>query len=65
MNKYITTKDIIEKGNILNEKHAEYKEATGKEKVKKWQEFYSAWQEYRTEVQAYVRTKPIDISDTL
>lgn len=66
MDKYIiTTKDIIEKGYELNKKHSEYKNATGKEKTKKWQEFYSEWQDYRKEFQAYIKTNPIDISDSL
>lgn len=65
MNHYITTQEIIEKGNELNIKHQEYKNSTGKERQIKWQEFYSAWQDYRIQVQAYIKTNPIDISDSL
>ena len=65
MGKYITTQEIIEKGFELNKKHAEYKNATDKDKKKKWQDFYTASQEYRSEVSEYVRNNPADISDSL
>lgn len=66
MNKtYISTKEIIEKGIILNEKHNAYKNAHGKDKTDKWKEFFEAWQIYRAEVNAYVKTNPIDVSDSL
>lgn len=65
MKKILTTKDLIEKGEVLNKIHEEYKNATPKEKPKKWQDFYVAWQEYRAYVHAYVQTNPIDVSDSL
>lgn len=62
---YISTKEIIDKGSILNEKHKEYLNAKGEEKSIKWKEFYEVWQNYRAEVNAYVKTNPIDISEAL
>ena len=64
-NHYITTQEIIEKGYDLNLKHKEYLNSSGKDRKDKWHEFYEAWQIYRAEVNAYVKTNPIDISDSL
>ena len=62
---YISTEEIIKRGNELNKKHRAYKKAEPKDKPDRWKEFYEAWQKYRSEVNAYVKTYPLDISDSL
>ncbi len=65
MKRYISTNEIIEKGNELNKLHAAYKDSTPKEKASRWQESFAAWTEYQHIVHCYIETKPADISDLL
>lgn len=61
----LTTQYIIEKGYELNNKHSEYKNSSGKTKAEKWKEYITSCEEYRKEVKEYLKTNPIDVSDSL
>ena len=63
MSKYISTQEIIEKGKEINRLHKEYKDSDFNLKLKK--EYDIALEDYRREVDLYIRTNPADISKAL
>ena len=67
MKKYLTTTEILEKGNELNRVYADYKQAEKpRDKKSKWRAFYEAAEQYRQDFAEYLRTaNPADISKTL
>lgn len=62
----ISTQEIIVKGEELNILHAEYiNEVSPQLKKSKWRDFYSASENYRKEVQDWIKSSPNDISSAL
>ena len=60
------TAEILEKGDELNLKHAEYKDAqSARDRKSKWITYYSACLAYQKEVQNYIQKHPIDLVETL
>lgn len=62
---YISTKEIIERGNALNDLHAAYMNASGNDKSQKRHIFNDALQKYRKDVQTYIGANPADITEAL
>ena len=61
----VSTDEIIEKGNELNDIYRSYKNSAGIDKELKWMEFLAASNEYRKDVHAYICTNPADIARAL
>ena len=62
---YISTKEIIERGNALNDLYSAYMNASGKDKSQKRHIFYDALNKYREDVHTYIGANPVDISEAL
>ena len=65
MKHYISTVEVIERGNQLNKLHAAYKNSCQKDKKSKWQEFLAASTEYQKLVHDCIVYNSSGISDLL